>query len=143
MACHFGAGLVCCEHPFDAGAGGVSLPFQAVISRRSRVVDAAIQALGPQEAHLDLDHVEPACVLGSAVELESSHYPPCFGGRERPIQGAGAAGREIADDLGIGIMDVNEIAHALGIVLCGSPVGDLDLAPGPMHVEEDEEIRYS
>ena len=23
-AAHFGAGLVCCEHPFDAGAGGIS-----------------------------------------------------------------------------------------------------------------------
>jgi hypothetical protein len=24
-AAHFGAGLIGCEHPFDAGAGGVSL----------------------------------------------------------------------------------------------------------------------
>src|SRR5207247_10869210 len=37
-------------------------------------------------------------------------------------------------------MDVDEIAHALGIVFCGSPVGDLDPAPGTMHVDENEEI---
>ena len=37
-------------------------------------------------------------------------------------------------------MDVDEIAHALGVVFCRSPLGDLDLAPGTMHVEENEEI---
>lgn len=38
------------------------------------VVDPAIQALAPQDADLDFDHVEPAGVLGSVVELESSQY---------------------------------------------------------------------
>lgn len=37
-------------------------------------------------------------------------------------------------------MDVNEVAHTLGIVFCCSPLSDFDLAPGTMHVEENEEI---
>lgn len=36
-------------------------------------------------------------------------------------------------------MDVDEFAHALGIVFC-PPFGELDLAPGTMHVEDHEEI---
>ena len=36
-------------------------------------------------------------------------------------------------------MDIDELAHTLGVVFCGSPFGDLDLTPGPMRVEEDDE----
>ena len=44
------------------------------------------------------------------------------------------------DEIGIGIVDIDEFVHALGVVFCRSPLGDLDLAPGPMDVEDDEEI---
>ena len=44
------------------------------------------------------------------------------------------------DGLGIGIMDIGEFAHALGVVFCRPPLGDLDLTPRPMHVDTDEEI---
>ena len=37
-------------------------------------------------------------------------------------------------------MDIDEFAHALGVVFRRPPLGDLDLAPGTMHVEDDEEI---
>src|ERR1700732_702714 len=37
-------------------------------------------------------------------------------------------------------MNIDELAHALGVVFCRAPFGDLDLAPGTMHVEDDEEI---
>src|SRR5258705_11609086 len=37
-------------------------------------------------------------------------------------------------------MDVDEVTHAFGIVFCRSPLSELDLAPGTMHVEENEEI---
>jgi hypothetical protein len=43
------------------------------------------------------------------------------------------------DDLGIGIMDVDEIAHASGVVFCRSPLDDFDLGQGTMNVEENEE----
>ena len=44
------------------------------------------------------------------------------------------------DARGIGIMDIDELAHALGVVFGRPPLGDLDLAPGPMHVNADEQI---
>src|ERR1700694_4885081 len=37
-------------------------------------------------------------------------------------------------------MNIDELAHALGVVFCRAPCGDLDLAPGTMHVQDDEEI---
>ena len=37
-------------------------------------------------------------------------------------------------------MDIDEFAHALGVVFCRPPLGNLDLAPGPMHIDADEEI---
>src|SRR5882724_9639639 len=30
--------------------------------------------------------------------------------------------------------------HAVGVIFCRPPLGDLDLAPGPMDVDADEEI---
>src|ERR1700677_5225704 len=44
------------------------------------------------------------------------------------------------DGFRIGIMVVDEVAHAVGVVFCRSPLGDFDFAPGTMHVEEDEQI---
>jgi hypothetical protein len=64
--------------------------------------------------------------------------------REGLIESAGRVGRQVilrdADALGIGIMDIDELAHALGVIFCRAPLGDLDLAPRLMHVEDDEEI---
>ena len=37
-------------------------------------------------------------------------------------------------------MNIDKFAHALGVILRGPPFGDLDLAPGPMHVDTDEQI---
>ena len=53
-------------------------------------------------------------------------------------------GREVVHDdpdlFGFGEMDVAELAHALGEVGGGTSLGDLDLAPGAIDVEEDEEL---
>jgi hypothetical protein len=44
--------------------------------------------------------------------------------------------------LGIRI-NIDELAHALRVIFRRSPLGDLDLAPGSMHVEGDEQIDRS
>ena len=44
------------------------------------------------------------------------------------------------DALRLGKVNVREFAHAGGEVDCGAAVGDFDLAPGSMHVEEDEQV---
>jgi hypothetical protein len=77
------------------------------------------------------------------VELEAPRNSPGFGGRECLIEGAGRVGRQVVlhdpDAGGTGIMDIDEFAHALGVVFCRPPLGDLDLAAGSMHVDADEE----
>src|SRR3982074_2498872 len=79
------------KHPFDAGAGGVSLSFPGVdfAAEPVWVVDSAVEALAAQHADLDLDHVEPTGVLGSVVELQAAQNSPGFGGCEGLIEGAG------------------------------------------------------
>jgi len=108
------------------------------------VVDSAIQTLAAEHPDLDLGHVEPAGMLGGVMELQASQNSPGFGGRECLIEGAGRVGRQVVlydpDARGIGIMDIDKLAHALGVVFCRPPLGELDLAPGPMHVDADEEI---
>ena len=90
-------------------------------------------ALAAQDTDLDFDHVEPAGVLGGVVELQAPQDAASFGGREGLVEGAGRMDRQVvlhdADALGIGIMDIDEFAHALGVIFGGAPLGDLDLAP--------------
>src|SRR5256884_7292083 len=45
-----------------------------------------------------------------------------------------------ADAVGVGIMDIDEFAHAVGVVHGGAVLGDLDVAPATMRVEGNEEI---
>ena len=73
---HFGAGLLGCEHPIDAGSGGISLllPGGGLGDETRVAFDAAVKALAGEDADLDLDHVEPARMLGDVVELEAAHY---------------------------------------------------------------------
>src|ERR1700738_1717247 len=79
-----GAGFVGCEHPSDAGAGGVSVPFPGVdfAAEPVWVVDSAVEALAAQHADLDLDHVEPTGMLGGVVEFQPAQNSPGFGGRK-------------------------------------------------------------
>src|SRR5712671_2718861 len=44
------------------------------------------------------------------------------------------------DDRDVGIVDIDQLAHALGEVLVSAPVGDLHPAPGTVGVEEDKQI---
>ena len=45
-----------------------------------------------------------------------------------------------ADALGLRIMEVGEFAHADGEVRRRATLGDLDLAPGAVRIEEDEQV---
>jgi len=68
---HFGASLVGCEHPFNASAARISLLFPSgnFAAKPFCVVNSAIRAVAAQDADLDLDHGEPACVLGGVMEF--------------------------------------------------------------------------
>ena len=45
-----------------------------------------------------------------------------------------------ADALGVGILDIHEFSHALGVIFGGAPLCDLDVAPGPVSVDAAEQI---
>ena len=64
--------------------------------------------------------------------------------RKGVIERTGGMGREVIEDdpdlLGLGIMDIEKLAHALGEVASRAMLGDLDLAPGAVRVEENEQI---
>src|SRR5258705_2345644 len=118
---HFGAGFFGCEHPVDAGAFGISsfLPGGGFGDEPGVAVDASIETLAGQDADLDLDHVEPACVgalhrrerpqvtaaraaylrnecllrwsevLGDVMELQAAQNASRFIGRECLVERAG------------------------------------------------------
>ncbi len=108
------------------------------------VFNAAVEALAAQHSDLDLDHVEPAGVLWGVVELQATQDAMRLGRGEGLVEGARRVGRQIVlyhpDAVGVGIMDVDEIAHALGVVFGCLPIGDLDGAPGAVGIEEDEQV---
>jgi hypothetical protein len=54
---------------------------------------APIQALTAQHANLDLDHVQPAGVLGDVMELKAMQKATGFGRREGLVKGTGRVGR--------------------------------------------------
>jgi hypothetical protein len=70
-ATHFGAGFVDCEHPFDTGACGVSLSFPGADFGLEALASTnpTVEALAAEHANFDLDHVQPAGVLGDVVEF--------------------------------------------------------------------------
>src|SRR3954447_10006923 len=88
---HFGASALGCEHPGDAGAGGVALLFPGGNFGDEAVAraDAAVEALAAQHADLDLNHVEPAGMLWGVVELQAAQYAVRLGCREGFIERAG------------------------------------------------------
>ncbi len=78
---HFGSGLVGGEHPVDSSAALVSLRLPDVDLGNQPVAafDAAIETLAFEHADLDLNHVEPAGVLGRVVELKAPEHAARFG----------------------------------------------------------------
>ena len=133
---HLGPGIVCCEHPFDAGAAVVALllPCGDFGSELVVVCNSAIEALAAQDADFDLDHVKPTGVLGGVVEFQTAEHAPGFRRGQSAVKGRRAVGRELvehdADLLGLGEMDIAKLAHAFSEVRCRAALGDLDLAPG-------------
>jgi hypothetical protein len=97
---HFGAGLVGCEHPFDAGGDGVVLllPDGSLDGQLLETFDAAVKALGRQHADLDFHHVQPAGMFGDVVELQSAQQASCFLSRECLVERAGGVSGQIIED---------------------------------------------
>jgi hypothetical protein len=78
------------------------------------------------------------------TRFEAAQDAAGLGGGKGLVEGAGGMDRQIVlhdtDAGGLGVMDIDEFAHAVSIIHGGAPFGDFDLAPGPMRIEGDEEI---
>ena len=79
-----------------------------------------------------------AC-FGGVVELEATQDAAGLGGRKGLIEAAEGMDRQVVlhdtDAGGLGVMDIDDFAHAVSIVHGCAPFSDLDLAPGPMRFE--------
>ena len=106
--------------------------------------DAAVEALAFEDADFDLNHVEPAGVLGGVVELETPEHASRLGRRQGGVESGGSMGRQVvehdSDVFRLGEIDIDEFAHAPGEIAGGAMVGDFDPAPRAVSVEEDEEV---
>jgi len=82
---------------------------------------------------------------GCVVELEPSKDPARFLRREGLVEVLRAVRTQVvehdADALGLRVVAVDEVTHAVGEVDVGPLVGHLDVAPPSMRIDEDEEIR--
>jgi hypothetical protein len=105
-----------------------------------------------EHADLDLNHVEPAGVLGGVVELKPPEQAARFGRWECGVEsGSGVGGEVIEDDadaLGLWEVDIDAFAHAKGEVVSGATISDLDPAPRAMGIEKTKRLtaplrRYS
>ncbi len=78
------------------------------------------------------------------VEFEAAQDATGLDRRKSLIQRAGGMDRQIVlhdtNAGGVGIMDVDEFAHAVCVVYGGAAVCHLDVAPATMRVEGNEEI---
>src|SRR6185437_637776 len=121
----------------------ISLPLPCcdLFSELFLVVDATAWALALLEADLVFAHVGPTGVFRS---IETAQDATGLGRRKCLIQRAGGMDRQIVlhdtDAGSVGIMDVDEFAHAVRVVYGGAAVCNLDVAPATMRVEGNEEI---
>ena len=84
-------------------------------------------------------------MLRRVVELETSQDAPRLVGREDLVEVLRPVGAEVvehdADPLGVRVVNVDEIAHAVGEVGCRPLVGHLGVSPRPIHVDKHEDVR--
>ena len=67
------ASFFCGEHPVYSRSAGVALALPGCDfgDEAFAAVDSPVEALAAQDSNLDFDHVEPACMLGRVMELET------------------------------------------------------------------------
>ncbi len=87
-ATEFFASAVDGKHPMDARAFAIAaaLPPGDLRDQRCLFGDAAGEALADRHADLDLDHVEPARMLGREVEFDPAQDAAGLGGGKALVQ---------------------------------------------------------
>jgi hypothetical protein len=93
------------------------------------LADATVEALATEDRELDLDHIEPAGVLGRVVKLELLQDTSSFGRREGFVEVLRSVRAQVvhhdADAGRVRAVDVDQLAHALGALAWLGPNRDL------------------
>ena len=91
-------------------------------------LDASVKTLATQHPDFDLDHVEPAGMLGRVVELKAPDHAARFGWWKCGVESGGGVSREVVEDaLGFWKVEIDELAHAKGEVVSGAMIGDFTI----------------
>lgn len=143
----FLACLFAVEHPPDLLSAGIAsaLPDGDFRFQFRPLGNPPIQALSAHDADLDFHHVEPTGVLWNVVKLNLAQNPPRLLRSKTVVERGGRVSGEIIehhpDFLCTGVMSIHQIAHALGKVLPGATISNLDMPLGPMNIDHDKQIR--
>ncbi len=140
------AGFFEIEQPGNAGSGIVALllPRGDFAFEGRSVCNASVEALLAQHTQLDLDHVEPACVLGSVVKFQALRQPARFRCGKGIVQRSGGVRGQIvehnADPFGRWEVNIAHVLHAVREVDIGTAVGNFDVPPGSVYVDKCKQI---
>src|ERR1700730_356222 len=81
------------------------------------------------------------------MKFQALKYAMRLGSRESFVQGTGSMRRKVvhhhADPLRVRVMDIGQIAHAIGEVPRGPVVRHFHMTPGFVRIEEHEQIGYA
>src|SRR6478752_10368210 len=88
----FGARALYGEHPLDASSGFVALflPSGNLRDQLLALADPPVETLPTQDADLNLDHIEPARVLGRVMEFQATKDTMGFWRRKGFIESSGS-----------------------------------------------------
>ncbi len=140
-----GAGIGDGERPAGRGGHGIAvrLPRREVLVQHRPVRDPLGQHLPLEHADLELGHVSPGAVYGGEAQRDLAGDPERLCGRKGGVQRLKAMDVEIvADDdqaLGIGELDINQLAQDMGEVDAATVIGGGDVAPAELRRRGQEE----
>src|SRR5262249_60810003 len=109
------------------------LPGVDFVDQGLLVWDAAVEALGGEDAEFGFGEIEPTAMLWRVVPFESLDQPSCFGRREGLVERGLAVDIEIVldehDGLGVREVDIGQFLEDVRIVDGGVAGGSLDSGP--------------
>ena len=145
----FSASILDREAPVDAGAIRIAFFLECMDTppQDSLIRNTPPQTAAAEHAELDFGHVEPASMLGSVVEPQTSGDASGFVRHKSHIQGPKSMGVEVVEDnpdrVGLWIGFVNKPLHLVCKVLSCPPFRDGHVSVTRKGFNEHEQVACS
>ena len=145
----FSASILDREAPVDAGTIRIAFFLECMDTppQDSLIRNTPPQTAAAEHAELDFGHVEPASMLGSVVEPQTSGDASGFVRHKSHIQGPKSMGVEVVEDnpdrVGFWIGFVNKPLHLVCKVLSCPPLGDGHVSVTRKGFNEHEQVACS